>query len=60
MMPRTRGSLLLRGALAAAVKEPALVATRATLGLVDFTVLSKADYEPLLSLAGDALPPLKA
>ncbi|HWT58371.1 MAG TPA: PhnD/SsuA/transferrin family substrate-binding protein [Rhizobium sp.] len=51
---------LLRGALAAAVKEPALVATRATLGLVDFTVLSKADYEPLLSLAGEALPQLTA
>ncbi|OWV78565.1 phosphate ABC transporter substrate-binding protein [Rhizobium sp. N122] len=52
--------LLLRGALAAAVKDPSLVATRATLGLVDFAVLSEADYESLLSLTGEALPQLRA
>ncbi|ACI58770.1 conserved hypothetical protein (plasmid) [Rhizobium leguminosarum bv. trifolii WSM2304] len=52
--------LLLRRALAAAVKEPSLAAARATLGLVDFAVLSEADYEPLLSLAGEALPQLTA
>ncbi|RUM24089.1 phosphate ABC transporter substrate-binding protein [Rhizobium vallis] len=51
---------LLRSALHAAIREPSLAATRATLGLVDFAVLSEADYEPLLSLAGDALPPLSA
>ncbi|MBX5156690.1 PhnD/SsuA/transferrin family substrate-binding protein [Rhizobium sp. NZLR8] len=51
---------LLRRALVAAVREPSLAATRATLGLVDFAVLSEADYEPLLSLAGDALPQLRA
>ncbi|EJC83026.1 hypothetical protein Rleg4DRAFT_4764 [Rhizobium leguminosarum bv. trifolii WSM2297] len=53
-------AFLLRRALRAAIKEPSLAAMRATLGLVDFSVLSEADYEPLLSLAGDALPPLKA
>ncbi|WP_454857389.1 phosphate/phosphite/phosphonate ABC transporter substrate-binding protein [Rhizobium binxianense] len=48
--------VLLRSALEAAVREPSLAAARTTLGLVDFAVLSEADYEPLLSLAGDALP----
>ncbi|RFB83899.1 phosphate ABC transporter substrate-binding protein [Rhizobium leguminosarum bv. trifolii] len=52
--------LLLRNALSAAISEPSLAATRATLGLVDFAVLSETDYEPLLSLAGEALPQLKA
>nr|AOO92569.1 phosphate ABC transporter substrate-binding protein [Rhizobium leguminosarum bv. trifolii] len=52
--------LLLRNALSAAIKEPSLAAMRATLGLVDFSVLSEADYAPLLSLAGDALPQLRA
>lgn len=51
---------LLRSALDAAIREPSLAITRATLGLVDFAVLSEADYEPLLSLAGDTLPPLRA
>ncbi|PDT04503.1 phosphate ABC transporter substrate-binding protein [Rhizobium chutanense] len=52
--------LRLRDALSAAIKEPSLAAMRATLGLVDFSVLSEADYEPLLSLAGEALPQLRA
>jgi ABC-type phosphate/phosphonate transport system substrate-binding protein len=52
--------LLLRNALGAAIKEPSLSAMRATLGLVDFSVLSERDYQPLLSLAGDALPQLRA
>ncbi|MBB4438062.1 MULTISPECIES: phosphate/phosphite/phosphonate ABC transporter substrate-binding protein [Rhizobium] len=52
--------LLLRNALSAAIKEPSLSAMRATLGLVDFSVLLGADYQPLLSLAGDALPQLRA
>ncbi|EJZ20008.1 PhnD/SsuA/transferrin family substrate-binding protein (plasmid) [Rhizobium sp. Pop5] len=51
---------LLRRALAAAIEEPSLAAARATLGLIGFSVLSEADYEPLLSLAGDALPQLRA
>lgn len=51
---------LLRNGLSAAIEEPSLAAVRATLGLVDFSVLSEADYEPLLSLAGDALPQLRA
>ncbi|OHV19143.1 phosphate ABC transporter substrate-binding protein [Rhizobium sp. RMa-01] len=51
---------LLRRALAAAIEEPSLAATRATLGLIGFSVLSEADYEPLLSLAGDTLPQLRA
>ncbi|MBX5162816.1 MULTISPECIES: PhnD/SsuA/transferrin family substrate-binding protein [unclassified Rhizobium] len=52
--------LLLRNALDAAISEPSLTATRAILGLTDFAVLSEADYEPLLSLAGEALPQLRA
>jgi ABC-type phosphate/phosphonate transport system substrate-binding protein len=52
--------LLLRNALDAAINEPSLAATRATLGLADFAVLSEAAYEPLLSLAGEALPQLRA
>ncbi|MFB2606607.1 phosphate/phosphite/phosphonate ABC transporter substrate-binding protein [Rhizobium phaseoli] len=51
--------LLLRGALHAAIREPSLAAMRATMGLADIALLSEADYEPLLSLAGDALPPLR-
>ncbi|MGZ2486754.1 ABC-type phosphate/phosphonate transport system substrate-binding protein [Rhizobium pisi] len=51
--------LLLRRALDATIREPSLATTRATLGLIDFAVLSEADYEPLLSLARDALPPLR-
>lgn len=52
--------LLLRRALDAAIREPSLATMRATLGLVDFAVLSDADYEPLLSLAVDTLPQLRA
>lgn len=52
--------LLMRHALGAAISEPSLAAMRATLGLVDFSVLSEADYEPLLSLAGDGLPQFRA
>ncbi|TAX03401.1 phosphate ABC transporter substrate-binding protein (plasmid) [Rhizobium leguminosarum] len=52
--------ILLRNALSAAIKEPSLAAMRATLGLIEFSVLSEADYELLLSLAGDALPQLRA
>ncbi|MBB4194238.1 ABC-type phosphate/phosphonate transport system substrate-binding protein [Rhizobium aethiopicum] len=51
---------LLRNALHAATKEPLLAEMRAALGLVDISVLSEADYEPLLSLAGDTLPQLRA
>jgi ABC-type phosphate/phosphonate transport system substrate-binding protein len=51
--------LLLRNALYAAVNDQSLAAAHATLGLADFAVLSEADYEPLLSLAGDALPQLR-
>lgn len=52
--------LLMRRALGAAIREPSLAAMRATLGLVDFAVLSEDDYRPLLSLTGDTLPPLRA
>ncbi|TBC88803.1 phosphate ABC transporter substrate-binding protein (plasmid) [Rhizobium leguminosarum] len=52
--------ILLRHALDAAIREPSLAAARATLGLVDFAVLSEDDYATLLSLAGDALPQMRA
>ncbi|MBX5228369.1 PhnD/SsuA/transferrin family substrate-binding protein [Rhizobium sp. NLR9b] len=51
---------LLRNALRAAIKDPSLAAMRAALGLIDISVLSEVDYEPLLSMAGDALPQLRA
>lgn len=52
--------LLMRRALGAAIREPSLAAMRATLGLVDFAVLAEDDYQPLLSLTGEALPQLRA
>lgn len=46
---------LMREALVAAITAPLLAGVRDSLGLVDVAMLADADYEPVLSLARDAL-----